>query len=214
MARVNYSSLFVPALKDLLRERGLKVGGTKQELIDRLKEDDAPAKKGKTPAKRASPAKKTPAKGKSPAKKTPAKGKTPAKRASPAKKTPAKRAKRTSNKKAKWRPDQVSPDNDLMGYLSLGNLDAIKKMNLSKQKLTKYMNMAVQYPNVIKYLVKEGGDPSMGGTNGVLETAGFYGYKDVVKFLLKDKRVQEGDLSKAAHFAKTKEIREMIEEYM
>lgn len=202
MVRVNYSSLFVPALKDLLRERGLKVGGTKQELIDRLKEDDAPAKKGKTPAKRATPAKKA----KTPAKKA----KTTAKRASPAKKTPAKRA----SKKAKWRPDQVSPDNDLMGYLSLGNLDAIKKMNLSKQKLTKYMNMAVQYPNVIKYLVKEGGDPSMGGTNGVLETAGFYGYKDVVKFLLKDKRVQEGDLSKAAHFAKTKEIREMIEEYM
>jgi len=32
----NLSSLTVPELKDLLRSKGLKVGGTKAELIDRL----------------------------------------------------------------------------------------------------------------------------------------------------------------------------------
>jgi ABC-type uncharacterized transport system substrate-binding protein len=32
----NLSSFTVPELKDLLRSKGLKVGGTKAELIDRL----------------------------------------------------------------------------------------------------------------------------------------------------------------------------------
>lgn len=201
---LDYSSMLVTDLKDLLRERGLKVGGKKQELIDRLEEDDAP--KRKTPAKSA---KKSPAKAvkgkKSPAKatKSPVKGK----------KSPAKAAKKRSpaKKAPKFRPDQISPDNELIRVISLGDLDAIKDMDVTKRQMTKYMNMAAHDLNMIKYLVKEGGDPSMGGTNRPLQDAAFYGKKDVVKFLLKDKRVQKGNKADAIKLAKTIEIKELIE---
>jgi hypothetical protein len=36
----DYSKLTVPTLKDLLRSKGLKVSGTKAELIERLLEDE------------------------------------------------------------------------------------------------------------------------------------------------------------------------------